>query len=264
MKIRSKNAEIVIDFDGDSPNLSARRLRILAAALSSVEGVSAIRLTWYGTPQIVAAYDSQREVADFLRDAAARLRSPQFDLADVSALPLPEKPVVSFRFSGVTMLEHGPADAQEPLTWRGALHRLVYGGLTCGAFAMSWVGLLVPGIPTVPFVILTVYFAEKTSPTLRRAVLNSPVLGQAMRDWHEYRAIRRSARRQALIFTGVLVVITLLLAPPSLPLYALVAIMLVISIQAILRIPVMDEEPAAPLEPSDQPMTLPLRYAGVP
>lgn len=263
MKISSTNSEIVLDFDSQSPHVSAHRLRVLATALSGVDGVSAVRLTWFGAPQIVAAYSSERNPTELLRQAAAALRKPHFDPASVSAQPLSPNPAVTIRFSGVSLLEHGIEQAApSPVTWSGRLKQFLYGGLSCGTFVMSWVGLLVPGIPTVPFVILTVYFAERASPTLSRAILNSPVLGPMLRDWHEHRAIRRTARWQALTFTGALILITLVLAPPSVGLYLSVGIVASLSVYLLLSIPEMEDDPQTSGAPHDHPATLPWRFAG--
>jgi len=106
---------------------------------------------------------------------------------------------------------------------------------------MAWVGLLVPGIPTVPFVIVTVAFAAKASPTLRERLRRAKVFGPMIRDWEQHRGIRRHVRTKALVLTFVLVSITLLVSPPSIPLYSLVIIMSMVSVTLILQIPLIRE-----------------------
>ncbi len=268
MKITSLNSKLILEFDGKSPAVSEHRIRILAAVLADMGGVSSVQLTWYAAPQIIATHDSGRNPATFLRQVAAALRAPRIDFDSVSAVPLPEVPVISILAPGVTILEHRLEMLAESIaiTVRRVLRQLWYGTLACGSFFMAWVGLLVPGIPTIPFVILTVYFAEKASPTLRGYFLNSPLLGPAMRDWHEHRAIRRSSQLQALAFTGTLVVVTLLVATPSAGLYVAMAIMSSLGVYLVLRIPVIDRiSPRTAREDlvvEHRPVTLPMRFAG--
>lgn len=150
-----------------------------------------------------------------------------------------------------------------PTTWRQRLNRFFYTGLSYGALFMSGVGLVVPGIPTVPFVILTVYFAEKASPTLSRTIMKVPFLGPAIRDWHEHRAIRQVARVQVLTFTAIVVVIALLTAPPSTGMYVAMALLTTLGVYQIFKIPILDEQPRdSELQP-DNPSTVPIRFASV-
>lgn len=262
MKITATNSRLVMEFDGSSPETTPHRVRIIATALSSVAGVSSVHLTWYDAPRIVATHRGIAE-SDFLRQAAAAMRAPAVDFAAISTMPLSIIPVVSIRAPGVTMLEHRlePIDDSIVTAVRGFFRRCLYGGLACVAFGMAWIGLLVPGIPTIPFVILTVYFADQASPLLRRYLLFSPVLGPAMRDWRDHRAIRRSVRIRALVFTGVLLVVTLSFAPPAASAYVLIGIMSAIGVFLILRVPVIRERPAEVNSDADYPMTLPLRFA---
>ncbi|MDB5337577.1 MAG: hypothetical protein JWN70_3196 [Planctomycetaceae bacterium] len=268
MKISSFSSKLVLEFDGSSPEVSEYRVRILATILSGVADVSSVQLTWYATPKIIATH-SARNVAGFLRQVAEAFRSPQIDLTAIPATPLPEIPIMNIFGPGGVMLEHRLELLAESLavTLNRIVRQVFFGGLACGSFFMAWVGVLVPGIPTIPFVILTVYFAEKASPTLRGYFLRSPLLGPAMRDWHEHRAIRRSSQLQALAFTGLLVVISLAIATPSTGLYIGIAIMSSLGVYLILSLPVIDritDETArneSAIEDS-RAMTLPMRFAG--
>ena len=154
------------------------------------------------------------------------------------------------------MLEHGPEVSPESGQPReyGTLSRILYGGLAGASFVMSWIGLAVPGIPTVPFVMLTVFFAERTSPVFSRFLCSSPVIGPIMCDWKAHHAIRRSSQIKGLVFMGAIVILTVVLAQPSLPLYVFMGFMITLSVYMILRIPVIPEgtddfaDPPAPLQ----------------
>lgn len=268
MKITSSSSKLVLEFDGSSPEVSAYRVRVLATILSEVAGVSSVQLTWYAAPKIIATHGAGGDVAGFLRRVAGAFRSPRVDWTAIPASPLPDIPLMNILGPGVVMLEHRLELLAESLavTLNRIVRQVFFGGLACGSFLMAWVGVLVPGIPTIPFVILTVFFAEKASPTLRGYFLRSPLLGPAMRDWHEHRAIRRSSQLQALAFTGLLVVLTVSIATPSTGLYISIAVMSSLGVYLVLRLPVIDritdETAGSEIAVDNRPMTLPMRLAG--
>jgi len=59
---------------------------------------------------------------------------------------------------------------------------------------LGLVGLLVPVLPTVPFLIVAAYCFEKGSPRLHAWLLNHKRLGPPLRDWQESRVIRLRAK----------------------------------------------------------------------
>jgi len=63
-----------------------------------------------------------------------------------------------------------------------------------GCFVMSIVGVVTPGIPTVPFVLATGYFLARSSPSLHNRFKNSPFFGQMVRDYEDRGGIRRSTK----------------------------------------------------------------------
>ena len=267
MKISSSSSKLVLEFDGTFTNASEFGVRIMATILSRVADVSSVQLTWYGVPKITATH-SARNVAALLRQVASAFRSPRIELTEIPDSPLPEIPIVNSLGPRALILEHRLELLAESLavTANRILRQIFFGGLACGSFIMAWVGVLVPGIPTIPFIILTGYFADKASPTLHGYFLKSPLLGPAMRDWHTHRAIRRSSQLQALVFTGLLVGVTLAVAPPSTELYLAMGLMGSLSVYLILRLPVIDQIADATthhdLIVAGRPMTAPMRFAG--
>ena len=105
---------------------------------------------------------------------------------------------------------------------------------------MSWVGLIVPGIPTVPFVLLTAHFALQASPRLRERLLRSRIFGPMIRDWQQYGAIHRVVQIEAYIFTIVIIVVGFLFSPPIPILYVGMAIASAMGLYAISQIPVIE------------------------
>jgi uncharacterized membrane protein YbaN (DUF454 family) len=137
--------------------------------------------------------------------------------------------------------EEGPSGSR--------LRQLFYGTLAVGSFGMTWVGIIVPGIPTVPFLILTATLAAKSSPALHRRLRRARVFGPMIRDWEMYRAVRPQVRIQGAIATLVIVGISVVLAPPSPGMYLLIGTMAAIGLFMISRIPVLSEDGSAPQTP---------------
>jgi hypothetical protein len=75
------------------------------------------------------------------------------------------------------------------------------------ALALGIVGILLPLLPTTPFLLLAAACYARGSERLHDWLLNSPVLGQYIRDYRERRAIRLRAKVAAIVtlwlFVGI-------------------------------------------------------------
>jgi uncharacterized membrane protein YbaN (DUF454 family) len=85
----------------------------------------------------------------------------------------------------------------------------VVGGLTC--VGLAYLGAILPGLPTTPWVLLASYCFARSSPRLERWLKRSPVFGRLLRDWDEHRGVRRPVKVFAvcLVVTVVTLSITL-------------------------------------------------------
>jgi uncharacterized membrane protein YbaN (DUF454 family) len=115
------------------------------------------------------------------------------------------------------------------------------------SFGMAIVGAVVPGIPTVPFLLLSSYFLIRSSPRLNARLLNSRLFGSVLRDWNEKRGLRR--RTKGIAIAMIVVVITTSIAFGTLPGPALIIVVLSASVGVyfILRIPTVREIEAPPM-----------------
>lgn len=83
-------------------------------------------------------------------------------------------------------------------------------------------GVILPGLPTTPFVLVASYCLLRSSPRLHARLLESRLFGDVLRDWHLHRGIGRHVRYKAtavivlvlgasLAFTSVPLVVKLLI-----------------------------------------------------
>ena len=65
--------------------------------------------------------------------------------------------------------------------------------------ALAIVGVFLPGIPTVPFLLLTAWFSAKGSEGLHRWLYEHPHLGKLLIDWEGQRAISCGSKVAAVL-----------------------------------------------------------------
>lgn len=82
-------------------------------------------------------------------------------------------------------------------------------GLLC--VGLAYLGALLPGLPTTPWLLLASYCFARSSPRLERWLKRSPVFGRLLRDWEEHRGIRRPVKVVAVILVVTVVSLSLTL-----------------------------------------------------
>ncbi|MGY6276347.1 YbaN family protein [Methylomonas sp. MgM2] len=135
--------------------------------------------------------------------------------------------------------------ARAPKTVSG-LRRRLYAGLGMLSFGLGGVGVVLPLMPTAPFIILSSYFALKASPSLNQRLLQSRLFGRMIKDWYMHRAMRRSTMHRVVTFMVIVFGLTFGLARPS---GAALPTMLVISglsFWFVLRMPSVEDEKVLP------------------
>jgi len=60
--------------------------------------------------------------------------------------------------------------------------------------SLAIIGVFIPGLPTVPFLLLTAWFAAKGSKKLHRWLYAHPRLGKLLIDWEQQQAISRASK----------------------------------------------------------------------
>ncbi|MFG0832116.1 YbaN family protein [Aeromonas bivalvium] len=107
------------------------------------------------------------------------------------------------------------------------------------AFATGIVGIVLPLLPTTPFMLLAAALFARSSPRFHRWLLAHPWFGPPIHDWQLYRGIRRHARRRAILFILVSFAFSLALVPVDWVRWLLIVIM-VILLTWLIRLPVLE------------------------
>lgn len=104
-------------------------------------------------------------------------------------------------------------------------------------FLLAMLGVLLPGIPTTPFLLLMCHFLIRVSPALHDRALQWPVVGEPLRDWREQGGVRRHVKAFAVTMVTLLVGFTLLFG--SLPLFVKLTILCaaLYGVYFVLRLP---------------------------
>lgn len=115
-----------------------------------------------------------------------------------------------------------------PASWSPV--RLVYFALGGTALALGLVGVVVPLLPTTPFLILAAFGFARSSPRLEAWLLAHPRFGPALAAWRSRRAIPPAAKRASALGMALGLGLFWLWRAPALPLLLLVAaLMLLVS-----------------------------------
>lgn len=86
-------------------------------------------------------------------------------------------------------------------------------GLLC--LILGTIGVVVPLLPTVPFLLAAGFFFGKSSARLHRWLLGHPVFGPPIHNWNKHGAISRRAKRLASLSILAALGISLLLGVPT-------------------------------------------------
>lgn len=98
------------------------------------------------------------------------------------------------------------------------LRRRLYLAAGLGCVGLAYLGVLLPGLPATPWVLLAGWCFDRSSPRLRRWLRRSPVFGRLLRDWEEHRGIRRPVK--VLAVAGVVAAVTISIVSGRLPPWA--------------------------------------------
>ena len=85
--------------------------------------------------------------------------------------------------------------------------------LAYASLGLGLVGIVLPGLPTVPFVLLSAFAAARGSDRLHRWLLAHRLFGPMIVDWQAYGAVSRRSKRMATLAMAACGLIMCLAAP---------------------------------------------------
>jgi uncharacterized membrane protein YbaN (DUF454 family) len=91
--------------------------------------------------------------------------------------------------------------------------RIAYLALGFISLLFGAVGIVLPLLPTVPFVLLAAFFFARSSPRLERWLVDHPSFGPHISAWRTRRAISRKGKRAALACFAASALLSLFLLP---------------------------------------------------
>ncbi len=115
--------------------------------------------------------------------------------------------------------------------------RVLYLALAGGSFTMTLVGLVIPGVPTVPFLLATSYFLARSSQRLDQKLRESVFFGPILTEWEQQGALGAQSKAKLIGLTVTIVAVTIILSP--LAPVAIIVLLLIssLSIYGVYRLP---------------------------
>ena len=100
------------------------------------------------------------------------------------------------------------------------------------------IGVILPGIPTTPFLLLMGYFLLRVSPSLHAKAMAWPVVGGPLRDWRDQGGVRRNVKRLVYSMVTLLVGSTLVYSELPVAIKSVIACAAVYGIYVVARLPI--------------------------
>ena len=125
---------------------------------------------------------------------------------------------------------------QQPGTTRG-VRRLAYFALAGSFLLIGLIGVVLPGIPTTPFLLLMSFFLVRASPKVHELALRIPVIGQAIQDWDENHGVRSGTKLVACTMVLVALGISMISQQMSIPVKSVITVFGFVGLVVIWRLP---------------------------
>lgn len=107
---------------------------------------------------------------------------------------------------------------------------LLWRSLAISAVTLGAVGVVLPGLPTVPFLILAAWSAGRGWPALEVWLLKHPKHGDTIRNWREHGAVPRRAKILATLMMLISTTMIFLTPVPEMLRWLLPAFLLLVAL----------------------------------
>lgn len=88
--------------------------------------------------------------------------------------------------------------------------------LACAALLLGALGVALPGLPTVPFLLVAAWAGNHGWPELEQRLLRHPYYGPSIRAWRQHRAVPRRAKWAASVLIAISAIMLVLSPAPQL------------------------------------------------
>jgi uncharacterized protein len=130
--------------------------------------------------------------------------------------------------------------------WR----RVIWVTLGLALVGLGYLGVLLPGLPTTPFLLAASYCFIRSSPRLHRWLRRSPVFGRLLHDWEVHRGIRRPVKVFAIGLVVLVVGSSIALSSVAAWAKVVIGCLAVVGIGVILWVPTVGN--ASPEDAADR------------
>ncbi len=214
------------------------RLSRVAEALSRLDTVESCKaIPW--SHRLTIDFRPDNGVADWFVDQAER-SFEELLASEAHAAKAATNLAEIGHHDGVTQVASGPA-------------RWLYLALGGGALVMTIVGLIVPGIPTVPFLLLSSYGFARSSPRINHWLRETRFFGPTLTEWEQHGGLSRSSKKKLVGLTVVIILVAVILAPLSPLGLILILVMASLSVYGLSRMPGLPEELESTLKADGTP-----------
>ncbi|MDE4175705.1 YbaN family protein [Phaeobacter sp. PT47_59] len=93
--------------------------------------------------------------------------------------------------------------------------RYIYAGLGLFCVALGLLGVVLPLLPTVPFLLLATFFFANSSERLHNWIISHPTFGPMILDWRDNGAILPTAKKAATGSIAAVFLLSLVMGAPS-------------------------------------------------
>lgn len=132
--------------------------------------------------------------------------------------------------------------AEVNLIERSLGQKVLFSLLATFFFGLGIIGVILPGLPSTPFLLLMSYFLIRVSPRLHDWVTRWPVVGVIIDDWHNRRGVKPVVKYYAILVVVTLVGTTFYFGKPHWSVGMVMVAAVAIGIVTILRIPSIKPE----------------------
>ncbi|HBE71188.1 MAG TPA: hypothetical protein DDW52_23835 [Planctomycetaceae bacterium] len=108
---------------------------------------------------------------------------------------------------------------------------------------LAIIGIILPGLPTTPFLLLAAWCFQRSSPRFESLLLTSPISGPIIKDWYQHRGIRLSVRRTAVVSVVAVTLLSCLTHSIRAELKAVILLFATAGLLVLLKVPVLKAAP---------------------